>query len=1236
LVGATALVCAVAAVGLMPQAAHAGPGYTSDLSDVLTSVQIIDTSTGQPPVTYELGKNYEFNFSFQANTQYVLQYDNGVLTYQLPPNVKVSGPVSNSPITYQGSKVGSFDITADGLVTVKFDDMPNGQNFIDYYFDALFNLNITAQFIGNPGNIDVDFGNDIIVNIDLNPQQTQSNLGITKTVTDSKVVQGDRAASYKLNYTSTVTATDGPVSNLSFWDDAAGYYNLTNKSWLGDVDVTFSNPSSSASGTYAYSATGTPSSCTPMTYYWVTSGSQPGFHLCFPPGTGLDQDQTMTVNYGIDYPTLETAINPANNPYNMNLYDVTNNAYAAGTDNDDQPLQVTASTKLTASRNYFAKTGTLSPDGLTITWTVTLGDGAETLNGKTIYDDLGPGLAFAATPITVNTFGADKTTPVPSTGNNFACPVTVGSTSFTCAWPTSGPLASNSIYYATFTYTTNVTATASTWNNAAGVVVNGYKDGTRGNVGNPDAKVDGTKTGQLAIETGPDGLSHQYAEWAVDWTIPAAYYGKGVYADDMGVYGARGYLNVPDNLVVTATFTDAQGNTHTNEPILPNDPVYGYSIVNGGSNINGGGSVNNPGTVWYFYFSPGGAPATFPAFYDYYYTPSAGKSVSPFPNGVTLTFTYRIQLDTATCVDTSTCEAGTTLADILPQSQGNYEGYIYNQFFWFTDITNTGSWSSDYAYTGLNPPIEKFSTVSADASRINYLVQLNLPGGSEYDYGSNPVFTDTFPADTMQYVVNSFYVDMAGYPWGNTFYGPYDPTTKADLLSSYIAYSPDGKFATITVPLKALMQITGPTSWPGVAAAAGTQSSNIPDPAWSGPPTTVLAPPTGTTFPAGGNDGVQVCIFYSLELKKDASPGQHTVTNNATINGSWSSDNTNTVGAKILTKNMAVSNNIASVSITVNPLGQTLTSQPGSADNLYFATDKMSDTLAADLTSIQIQAKDPTKDSSDPSNKWVTQTVTYSPDSCDQAYCYTTNSDNQIIFTLPDITPIQITYDALVKGDNGQTVTISNSISIGTDYQDSVNDTFNLQYTSGSGSGSRVPVTVYKRDSDDTSLMVPGAVFNLYMYPCYSIDTPTLNLNGLDWCKVVSNATTGPDGTILLLNPRLNLSQPFIYALQEVTAPPDYQLPSDPYTYFRLGDGLPDLSGPDVPADFGSQVPKTGGSVTVLNHLSINGPALPDTGGPGTGPLTTAGLLLMLAAGTVLIKPKSWKPGSSAKVTTTK
>lgn len=1229
LLGAVALVCGVAAAGLIPQAAHADPGYTSDLSNVLTDVQITDSKTGEPPVSYQLGQDYVFDFFYQANIQYVLQYDDDdVLTYQLPSNIQVSGPVTNSPIVYQGSTVGTYSITTDGLVTVHFGDMPNGQNFIDYYLDALFTLEVTAQFVGNPGSTTIDFGNNVSITITLYPTPTQSSLSITKSVVDSKTVQGDRAASYKLNYTSTVTASDGPVSELSFWDDAAGYANLADKSWMGDVVVDFSNPTSTASGTYAYSATGTPSSCTPQTYYWVTSGNQAGFHLCFPPGTGLDQDQTMTVNYSLDYPTMNTAASQNNGAYNLTLYSVTNNAYAAGTDNDGQPLQVTAQTQTTVTRNYFAKTGVLSADGQSITWTVTLGDGVETLNGKTIYDDLGAGLSFAATPVTLTTYGADKTTPVPPSGNSFTCPVTVGSTSFTCDWPTTGPLASSDIYYATFTYATNVTAIGSSWTNTAGIIVNGTKNGSSASVQNPQAKVDGTKVGQLNPETGPDGLTHPYVDWTITMTIPAAYYGKGFFTNDYGVYGGRGYQNVPDNMVVTATFTDSDGIVHTDEPILANDPLYGYSIVEGGTNILPDGTAQDPDTYWYFYFSPGGVPATYPAFFDSWYTPITGKSVSPFPNGVTLTITYRIQLDTATCV-TTRCTAGTTLYDVLQHSDGDFQKSIANQLGWSTDITNTGIWVSGYAYDLLDSPIEKFSSVSADGSRINYLVELDLPAGHPYDLGSNPVFTDTFPADTMQYVLDSFYVDMGGYPYTNTFFGPYDPVTKADLLTNYITYSPDGKYATITVPLKQLMEITGPTSWPGVSAAAGTQSGNIPNPAWSGPPTTVLAPPAGATFPANRYGGRPICVFYSLELTSDATPGQHDITNHATINGTWSSDNTVTVGAKVLTKGVAVSGNIASSTIVVNPLGQTLSSQPGSASNLYDATDKMSDTLTADLTSIQIQAKDPAKAANDPTNPWVIQPVTYSANGCDQAFCYTTTDTNEIIFTLPDITPIQITYDALVKGDNGQSVTINNTISIGGNYQASFDNTFDLQYSTASGSGSRVPVTVYKKDDADSQIKLPGAVFDLYMYPCYSIDTPTLHLDGLDWCEVVSNAITGPDGSLVLLNPRLNLSQPFIFALQEVTAPPDYQLPSDPFTYFKLEDDLPDLSAQSIPVDFGSQIPTIDGSITVLNHLFITGPALPDTGGMGTGPLEATGLLLMFTAGSVLIKPRHrTKPAS--------
>ena len=1138
------------AVSALSGSAQAAAGDAWDMSNFLTSVTITDLYD-QPVSTYVLGGDYKFTLSFQENGgARQFQYnDDGVLVYQLPAEIDVINPVTDQPIFAGSTQIGSYSIDANNLVTVRFDDVKEdptgsgnwvstpGTNFIDNYVDAFFTLQINAQFTKSGDDINIDFGDQCSVNVKIQESSTLASLAISKEVAyDTKTC--------KLTYTSTITAADGAVTDIKFRDDASGHYALTDTSFLENVQVSING---GAWTTYPVSAT----PGTPGTYYWVTTAPNGGFYLCFPDGTTLDDGQSIVVKYTVDYPALKAAM--GSNPYSYNDT-ITNNAYTSGDDSEGKPLdEVSATAVVSAGRSFFKKTGSL--DGNTLSWTATVGDGSETLTGKTIYDNLDANQAFNNTAVTIKLFGADGVTQI---GGDITVQQTSG-TGFTYLVDTPG------VYYANVSYALTLAdpSVVSTYTNVIGVNVSGKDWGYTAYYYNPNATMGITKSGVLT----PDGKSIQ---WTINWTIPAVYYQKSVFLADHFVYGAQGFQNIPGDLAVTAT---AGGSTWT---LNPDDSVYGWSTLIGGTNSPVDAANQN---YWYFYFAPSGAAPAIST----YYQPVTTSSLSPFENGAVVTITYTSSLDDLTCTNPSPSNS-TTSGETLREALLNPDATapIGNQVMWSGYLT---SWTTGYVWTPISAPLVKTAAPDAAGGYIDYTIKLDVGGnGAHYDLGDDPVFTDTFNSDQLEYVQNSFYTWE--YAWnGFPYYGMYNLANQ-DTLKNYMTDNGDGT-TTISIHLKDLMRITGPTG-------DGT-NKNVP--AWIGPPTSVVDPGGFQWWKLENRSGTwPIYIFYRLQQKPGAEPGKHEVTNTATINSVWSVDNTSVIGKDVVTKEMELTaaGNIMAATINVNPSGLTLA--PDSVNGLYEIKDQMSDSLAAFLSSVVIESE-----TTPGSGDWVTQTI---DPHYGAAWSYMTTPDNQMYITVPDATSIRITYNALVKGAVGDNVSVENTVSLLGKYVADVTKAFQLQKTEGSGGGSSTSVTVYKQDASNTETLLPNAVFKLYIneyYPGMSSTEPAFVKDGVDFYYVATQ-TTNASGQALFSNQYLSYSTHDVYALEEISAPSGYQPPDDPYTFFTLGTVV-------VPVGFTPTVRSIADYVDITNEQA-SGPLLPLAGGIGTRPFVVGGSAL--------------------------
>ena len=142
--------------------------FSYNLNDFVLSPIIITDMEGKIPSEYNLGKNYIFKINFQETAQNQWQYyydigeDKYYLMYQLPSEIKIPKQIAEaSPYPIWGLPkvagdpvpiVGYYSIDINGLIKVKFDDVNiygediSPINFIDYYTDATFTLEIIAQF----------------------------------------------------------------------------------------------------------------------------------------------------------------------------------------------------------------------------------------------------------------------------------------------------------------------------------------------------------------------------------------------------------------------------------------------------------------------------------------------------------------------------------------------------------------------------------------------------------------------------------------------------------------------------------------------------------------------------------------------------------------------------------------------------------------------------------------------------------------------------------------------------------------------------------------------------------------------------------------------------------------------------------------------------------------------------------------------------------------------------------
>lgn len=300
--------------------------------------------------------------------------------------------------------------------------------------------------------------------------------------------------------------------------------------------------------------------------------------------------------------------------------------------------------------------------------------------------------------------------------------------------------------------------------------------------------------------------------------------------------------------------------------------------------------------------------------------------------------------------------------------------------------------------------------------------------------------------------------------------------------------------------------------------------------------------------------GQTLGIYYDVSVKDDprwATQGEITYTNTASWDGE--TDGTSTTvkntrphlektGEQITQDENGddVTDNVLRYYITVNPEGDDL--------NPYAETLTLEDTLTTPAGSgATFQAN-------------TAKLYVYDPDNAKGHYCgapvdvsqYSADYDpetHQITFTIPDKLACVLVYDYLIDyGTAAGDLTISNSVTLsGQDEYHSGSDLV-LEEQSSSASVNKATVTIYKHDSENTLLLLPGAKFLLQRYEVQDDGTYAWDKTSVTAQDPEGYFVVGEGGTITLSFLSEESHYNTLYKIEEVDPPKGYLV--SPETYY--------------------------------------------------------------------------------------
>ena len=716
-------------------------GYSSDLSDFITSVTMYDISQ-DPPVqvnpgdTTYIGNKYRFVINFAETPLLQLAYNlDDRLVYQLPVGLNIPNAIGTTAIQIaNGAIVGWYTIDTDGLVQVWFDDVDqygeptlDGSNYIDLA-DVTITLEIFAQLTADAGG-GLDFGNNVVVEIEP-PVPPPPSLTMKKTSRYDPHTE-------RIYYMITITALGAPVRNI----------------WLSDAPTINGSPilnDPNAFYGFRFALNGS-DSFSPMDVNWFT----PTFFTYYFGDLVLNPDNFITVMYYLDLPIL-IANNPDLVPSLLDYHFTVSNSVSVTGDGVDG---VTDSTTDPVRKDFpISKSGVAVPPSppeepyYRIRWTITVGNGETTrLNGGTITDTLGASLFLPsddqiaitlydnADNIIFDGTAADLSSffTIASANNQFTFTVPQANDTLPVGTGTFGEIYQVEIvFYTTINIPPHAGQPSIIYENNVNFNDGTTDFGTGGRVPftPPSAGIIGKTTSGICGDP-EDGY---WVDYTITVDVPGGILGQPFYLFDSLVVGRTGtgvtnvpYWNGSPGVNFTAAFTDGS-------PLPALNPLY-FFLDTASGNYN----------EWRLYLGAN-QPDGFLSW--------------PYSDPVTITVEYRIYLDDAT-VNIMKNDGTAQLTNAV---------YLINSPQSLPIIlSGTGANSVAGANVTDSWPIFKAGQAAGNPGLFNYTVTIKGGYSSRptplLQADRSPAFTDTFDS-RLGYVPGSFYVVDTGTP--RRFFAP--------------------------------------------------------------------------------------------------------------------------------------------------------------------------------------------------------------------------------------------------------------------------------------------------------------------------------------------------------------------------------------------------------------------------------------------------------------------------------
>lgn len=157
---------------------------------------------------------------------------------------------------------------------------------------------------------------------------------------------------------------------------------------------------------------------------------------------------------------------------------------------------------------------------------------------------------------------------------------------------------------------------------------------------------------------------------------------------------------------------------------------------------------------------------------------------------------------------------------------------------------------------------------------------------------------------------------------------------------------------------------------------------------------------------------------------------------------------------------------------------------------------------------------------------------------------------------VPDKEYLKVEYEVIPAGNEGETVSLSNTASLTGVFDGNAKheNNWEIRKASGSAGGSGYGVTVTKVDASDITKKLSGAEFTLY-----EVDMDKALDSGLDSAKrLIRSAKTDERGTVTFGIPTQKMEAYKLYCLEETKAPGGYNIASKPVWILLKGNNEDD------------------------------------------------------------------------------